>query len=229
MGGKKNFLQLQCGKLNFWSIRLKTDVLYMFYTKFRLPRSIFYLPSSKCSQIGERASISFPQWTVYLIWTHCCIVMPYNDTYMGQNGNGLLPDVTKPIPEPVLTYHQLTRTYHVLLLYMRTTLQEVVMYLTLNVWGPSCLVYPGVRDKRRVSEIDLSQPSHETAFWWRHNGPVTSQLNDQINWRNYPLELIGNYVHINTPDNEYLTHRCRRWTNAQLCLIFLYIPIWFGS
>ena len=28
-----------------------------------------------------------------------------------------------------------------------------------------CLVHPGVRDKRRVSEIDLSQPRHETAFW----------------------------------------------------------------
>ena len=37
-----------------------------------------------------------------------------------------------------------------------------------------CLVHPGIRDKRRVSEIDLSQPRHETAFWWRHNGPVTS-------------------------------------------------------
>ena len=28
-----------------------------------------------------------------------------------------------------------------------------------------CLVHPGVRDKRRVSEIDLSHPRHETAFW----------------------------------------------------------------
>ena len=54
-----------------------------------------------------------------------------------------------------------------------------------------CLVHPGVRDKRRVSEIDLSQPSHETAFSWRHNGPVTSQLTDRIKWPNYPVELIG--------------------------------------
>ena len=29
----------------------------------------------------------------------------------------------------------------------------------------SCLVPPGVRDKRRVSEIELSQPRHGTAFW----------------------------------------------------------------
>ena len=64
-----------------------------------------------------------------------------------------------------------------------------------------CLVHPGVRDQRRVSEIDLSQPRHETAFWWRHNGPVTLQLTDRIKWPNYPLELIGIYVHINTHTN----------------------------
>ena len=31
--------------------------------------------------------------------------------------------------------------------------------------------------------------------------------------------------HINTHHKEYLAHRCRRSTNVQLCLIFLYIPI----
>ena len=65
-----------------------------------------------------------------------------------------------------------------------------------------CLVHPGVRDKRRVSEINLSQPRHETTFWWRHNGPVTSQLTDPIKWPNYPLELIGIYVHINKHSKE---------------------------
>ena len=88
---------------------------------------------------------------------------------------------------------------------------------------PYCLVHPGVRDKRWVSEIDLSQPRHETAFWWRHNGPVTSQLTDPIEWPNYPLELIGIYEHINIYNKESLTQRCRRPTNAQLCLIFMYI------
>ena len=97
-----------------------------------------------------------------------------------------------------------------------------------TVARPSCLVHPGVRDKRRVSEIDLSQPRHETAFWWRHNGPVTSQLTDRIKWPNYPVELIGIYVHINTHNKESLTQRCRRSTNVQLCLIFLYISIWFS-
>ena len=62
--------------------------------------------------------------------------------------------------------------------------------------GYHCLVHPGVRDKHRVSEIDLSQPRHETAFWWRHYGPVTSQLTDPIKWPNHPLEFIVIYVHI---------------------------------
>ena len=92
-----------------------------------------------------------------------------------------------------------------------------------------CLVHPCVRDKRRVSEIDLSQPRHETAFWWRHNMPVTSQLTDPIALPNYPLELIGIYVHINTQNKESLTQRCRRSKNVQLCLICLYISIWFES
>ena len=76
-----------------------------------------------------------------------------------------------------------------------------------------CLVHPGVRDKPRVSEIHLSQPRHETAFWWRHNGPVTSQLTDPFKWPNHPLELMGIYVHINTQSKESLTQICRRLIN----------------
>ena len=93
----------------------------------------------------------------------------------------------------------------------------------------SCLVHPAVRDKRRVSEIDLSQPRHETAFWWRHNGPVTSQLTDPIKWRNYPFELMFKCAYINTHNKESMTQRYRISTNVQLCLIFLYISIWFES
>ena len=89
-----------------------------------------------------------------------------------------------------------------------------------TVARPSCLVHPGVRDKRRMSEIDLSQPRHETAFWWRHNGPVTSQWTDPIKRPNYPLELIGIYVHTSTHNKESLIQRCHRSTNVQLCLIF---------
>ena len=72
----------------------------------------------------------------------------------------------------------------------------------------------------RVSEIDLSQPRHETAFCWRHNRPMTSQLTDPITVPNYPLELIGIYVHINAQNKESLTQICHRSTNVQLCLIF---------
>ena len=36
--------------------------LYVLY-KIPLTRAIFYLPSLKCTHIGERASISFPHWT----------------------------------------------------------------------------------------------------------------------------------------------------------------------
>ena len=90
------------------------------------------------------------------------------------------------------------------------------------------LVPLGVRDKRRVSEIGLSQPRHETAFWWRHNGPVTSQSADLIKWPNHPLELIGIYVHINTHNKESLTQRCRRSTNVQLCLVWYFCTYAYG-
>ena len=95
----------------------------------------------------------------------------------------------------------------------------------LSEWEWMHLVHQGVRDKRRVSEIDLSQPRHETDFWWRHNGVVTSQSTDPNKWPNYQLELIGIYVDINTYNKESLTQRCRRSTSVQLWLIFLYISI----
>ena len=31
---------------------------------------------------------------------------PYGDTDLGGSGNALLPDDTKPLPEPILTDHQ---------------------------------------------------------------------------------------------------------------------------
>ena len=59
---------MQCGKLNFWITRPKTAVPYMFYTNFHLPKPIFYSSSSKCTHIGERASISFPHWYVTILY-----------------------------------------------------------------------------------------------------------------------------------------------------------------
>ena len=32
----------------------------------------------------------------------------------------------------------------------------------------------------RRSENDLSQPRHETSFWWRHNRPIASQSTDPL-------------------------------------------------
>ena len=63
----------QRGKLNFWDTRPKTHVLYMSYTKFHSLGPIFYLPSLKCTRIGERASVSLPHWEMHFveasIWT----------------------------------------------------------------------------------------------------------------------------------------------------------------
>ena len=48
--------------------------------------------------------------------------------------------------------------------------------------GYLCFTHPGVRDKRRWSEIELSQPRHETAFGdvtmgqSRRNQPIYSSL-----------------------------------------------------
>ena len=41
-------------------------------------------------------------------WTHCDPVTPYGDMTWVNKGsdNGLLPDGTKPLPEPMLIYHQ---------------------------------------------------------------------------------------------------------------------------
>ena len=48
-------------------------------------------------------------------------------------------------------------------------------------------------------EIDFSQPRYDTAFWWRHIEPVTSQLTNPEKWPNHSLELIGIYVHTKNP------------------------------
>ena len=84
------------------------------------------------------------------------------------------------------------------------SISDTRVYETRRSWDHR-LVHPGVSNKRRVSEIYLSQPRHQTALWWCHNGPVTSQLTDPIKWPIYPLESIRIYVHINTHNTESLT------------------------
>ena len=46
---------------------------YMFYTRYHLPRPIFYSPSSKCTRIGKR--VSFPHrycssFVRFIFWNH---------------------------------------------------------------------------------------------------------------------------------------------------------------
>ena len=43
-----------------------------------------------------------------LMSAHCGLVTPYGDIILVNNGsgNGLLPDGTKPLPEPMFTYHE---------------------------------------------------------------------------------------------------------------------------
>ena len=51
-------------------------------------------------------SMPYLQWWFSL--THCGLLTPYVDKIWVNigSGNGLLPDGTKPLPEPMLTYHQ---------------------------------------------------------------------------------------------------------------------------
>ena len=75
-------------------------------------------------------------------------------------------------------------------------------------------IYPSLGMRQLFRDVTMGR--------WRHNQPT--ELSDLIN-ANHPVELIGIYVHINTHNKESLTQRCRRSTNIQLCLIFLYISI----
>ena len=56
-----------------------------------------------------------PFHLAFIVWgnlppglTHCVLVMPYGQIKWVNigSGNGLVPDGTKPLPEPMLTYHQ---------------------------------------------------------------------------------------------------------------------------
>ena len=58
---------------------------------------------------GRKLTVLWVEWKL----AHCGLMTPYGDTNLGQHpgvntgtGNGLLPDSTKPLPEPVLTYLQ---------------------------------------------------------------------------------------------------------------------------
>ena len=98
--GRETHICIQCGKLNFGGTRLKTEVPYMFYTKFHLPWPIFYSPSLKCTRIGEWASVSFPHWhhptSPSLVQVMACRLFG-----------------AKPLSEPMLDYCQLNPWEHI--------------------------------------------------------------------------------------------------------------------
>ena len=52
--------------------------------------------------------VSLKSYWLHADLTHCSLVTPYDDTNYVNIGldNGLLLDGTKPLPEPMLTYHQ---------------------------------------------------------------------------------------------------------------------------
>ena len=76
-----------------------------------------------------------------------------------------------------------------------------------------------VRDKNRGSEIDSSQRRHEAAFWWCHNGPVTSQATDLIKWP-ISLKLNRDLWQKDTCDKIFMTPICRTSTLVQLWFIY---------
>ena len=49
----------------------------------------------------------YPDLTRVYFFTHCSLVTPYDNIWVNiGSGNGLLPDVTKPLSDPMLIYHQ---------------------------------------------------------------------------------------------------------------------------
>ena len=57
--------------------------------------------------IIDKFEICFHDWTPQNgHWTHKGLVTPYGEWVNIGSGNGLLRNGTKPLPEPMLTYHQ---------------------------------------------------------------------------------------------------------------------------
>ena len=65
------------------------------------------------------------------------------------------------------------------------------------------------------SDIDLTQPRNETAYWWRHNGTRTDLFSPNISSR-----FMAIYIHAKKYCR-YVVHRSS--TPVQLCLIYFYI------
>ena len=82
-------------RLGWWSVGWKLKnygtrpnwvVSYIAHTKFYSRRPVFHSSGQTFTRIGERASASFPAWSISI-----------------GSGNGLVPSGNKPLPEPMLT------------------------------------------------------------------------------------------------------------------------------
>ena len=90
------------------------------------------------------------------IWlTHCGPVMPYGDIYILVNivlSNGLLPEGTKPIPEPMLTNHQQGRQFQT----------RDGIYRGINRYKPSC--HKQVSDTQNVQNCHKQVLNNKTVW-----------------------------------------------------------------
>ena len=77
----------------------------------------------------------------YASWTHCHIVTPMATLSWLSigSGNGLVSDGTKPLPEPVLTYHQrYSMAFNIEQFYMNS-IHKMCSEMTLLRWQPYLL------------------------------------------------------------------------------------------
>ena len=82
----------------WWKIPQIVSCHLSFVTAYDKKSSLARAPFTRIREI----SLTQPgTWKYFL--THCCEVTPYNLVNIGSD-NGLLPEGTKPLPEPMLTY-----------------------------------------------------------------------------------------------------------------------------
>ena len=111
-GGYCNGEYLVSNRRKFWWSRASFSVIQAF-RETCISQSmalILMFSGDKFKMIGDML-----KWLLYVKeifssfrFTQCGLVMPYHciNRVNIASGNGLLPDGTKPLPEPILTYHQ---------------------------------------------------------------------------------------------------------------------------
>ena len=103
------------------------------------------------------------------------------------SGNGLLPDGTKPLPEPVMTNHQqglvtIWRFYYGLIKFF-CDLKHIDWYDIMNMHRFSLLIIPSAQ---RLSIRPTSVPHHMSGFYTKGRPLVKSNLicpSDKLSWQ----------------------------------------------